>query len=65
VQQHPRAASPGGESVSHSDLAQTHEEILEYWTVQRMADAKPRELRFPEEGPRLKQRGADTHAAES
>ncbi|WP_223253167.1 hypothetical protein [Arthrobacter sp. AFG7.2] len=41
-------------------LNQSHEEILEYWTEQRMAEAKPRELRLPEEGPRLKQRDADT-----
>ncbi|RAX44337.1 hypothetical protein DQ354_16100 [Arthrobacter sp. AQ5-06] len=49
----------GNGSVSHSKSAQTHEEILEYWTKQRMADAKPRELRLPEGGPRLMQRGAD------
>ncbi|MBE4717195.1 hypothetical protein DAD99_03245 [Pseudarthrobacter sp. AB1] len=55
----PKETSPGGESVSHSELAASHEEILEYWTKQRMADAKPRELRLPEGGPRLMQRGAD------
>lgn len=50
------------ESVTRSDAHQTHEEILEYWTRQRMADAKPRELRLPVEGPRLKQRDADAGA---
>lgn len=64
MQPHPRDASPGGESVSRSKLRHTHGEILEYWTKQRLADAKPRELRLPEEGPRLKQRGADTQATE-
>jgi len=67
LRQQPRKSSPDGEtggetetgSVSHSESDQTHEEILEYWTKQRMADAKPRELRLPEGGPRLMQRGAD------
>lgn len=62
MQPHPRDASPGGESVSRSKLRHTHGEILEYWTKQRRADAKPRELHLPEEGPRLKQRGADPQA---
>lgn len=61
--QQPRKTSPdeasGNGSVSHSKSAQTHGEILEYWTKQRMAAAKPRELRLPEGGPRLMQRGAD------
>jgi hypothetical protein len=30
---------------------QTHEEILEYWTEERMAEAKPREIRLPQPGP--------------
>ncbi|HAP88938.1 MAG TPA: hypothetical protein DIT15_06245 [Arthrobacter bacterium] len=63
LQRPPRNSSPdeesGNGSVSHSESDQTHEEILEYWTKQRMADAKPRELRLPEGGPRLMQRGAD------
>ena len=46
--------------VSHADLNQSPEEVLEYWTDERMAEAKPRELRLPEGGPRLKQRDADT-----
>jgi hypothetical protein len=41
-------------------LNQTHEEILEYWTDQRMAEARPRELRLPEKGDRPGQEGADT-----
>ena len=40
------------ESPSHSESSQTHEEILAYWTPERMADAKPRELRLPEPAPR-------------
>jgi hypothetical protein len=55
----------GPDPVSRAELNQTHEEILEYWTEQRMAEAKPRELRLPEEGPRLKQGGADTGEPES
>jgi hypothetical protein len=62
VQQQPKETPPGGEPVSHSHLSRTHEEILEYWTVQRMTAAKPRELRLPEGGPRLKQRDADSPA---
>jgi hypothetical protein len=60
VQHSPDENPAGTESVTRSDTTQTHEEILEYWTRQRMAEAKPRELRLPVEGPRLKQRGADT-----
>ncbi len=60
------SGEPAGEgSVTHSDAAQSHEEILEYWTKQRMAEARPRELRLPAEGPRLKQRDADADEAES
>ncbi|UZX02287.1 hypothetical protein F8G81_06380 [Arthrobacter sp. CDRTa11] len=59
MQKQPRDSSPGGESVSHSQAARTQGEILEYWTQQKMASARPRELRLPEKGPRLKQRGAD------
>ncbi|MFC9771591.1 MULTISPECIES: hypothetical protein [unclassified Pseudarthrobacter] len=32
------------EGVAHIEVTQTHEEILEYWTEERMAEAKPREL---------------------
>lgn len=59
MQPSPSQDPSGTESVTRSDAHQTHEEILEYWTRQRMADAKPRKLRLPAEGPRLKQRGAD------
>lgn len=33
-------------AVSHSDAGQTPEEILAYWTPERMAQAKPREIRL-------------------
>ena len=59
VQQPPKDTPSGQDPVSHAELGQTHEEILEYWTAERMAEAKPRELRLPEEGPPLKRRGAD------
>jgi hypothetical protein len=39
---------PGDDAVSHSDSSQTPEEVLAYWTPERMAEAKPREIRFPE-----------------
>ncbi|GAC1370983.1 MAG: hypothetical protein NVSMB43_06640 [Pseudarthrobacter sp.] len=42
---------PDEGSVSHSESVQTHEEILAYWTPERMAEAKPRELRIPEPAP--------------
>lgn len=32
--------------MSHSDAGQTPEEILAYWTPERMARAKPREIRL-------------------
>jgi len=60
VQQSPSSDSSGQDPVTRSDVHQTREEILEYWTRQRMAEAKPRELRLPAEGPRPEQRGADT-----
>ena len=50
----------GQDPVSHVELNQSPEEVEEYWTAERMAGAKPRELRLPAEGPRLKQRDADT-----
>jgi len=64
VPQRPKDTA-GPDPVSHGELNQTHEEILEYWTAQRMAEARPRELRLPEKGPRLKQGGADTGGPES
>ncbi|MET1087267.1 MAG: hypothetical protein ABWY04_09115 [Arthrobacter sp.] len=39
----------GHRSVTRIEVNQTHEEILEYWTKERMAEATPREL--PEPGP--------------
>jgi hypothetical protein len=48
----PRPVPERGEgSVSHKESDQTHEEILAYWTPERMAEAKPRELRLPEPAP--------------
>lgn len=32
------------DGVAHIEVTQTHEEILEYWTDERMVEAKPREL---------------------
>jgi hypothetical protein len=52
VQQQPAKDTGSGEdAVSRSDLNQTREEILEYWTKERMAEAKPRELRLPQPVP--------------
>jgi len=34
--------------VSHSSTSQAAEEILAYWTPERMAEAKPREIRLEE-----------------
>ncbi|MEV7131668.1 hypothetical protein AB0N24_02150 [Arthrobacter sp. NPDC093128] len=34
--------------MSHSSTSQTPEEILAYWTPERMAEAKPREVRLAE-----------------
>ena len=35
------------ETVSESDVSQTPEEVLAYWTPERMAQAEPREIRLP------------------
>ena len=35
------------ETVSHSDVTQSPEEILAYWTEQKMAEATPPDLRRP------------------
>jgi len=51
VQQNPKEPNHDEDPVSHVDLTQTHEEVLEYWTKQRMAEAKPREIQLPEPGP--------------
>ncbi|MDR6509049.1 hypothetical protein [Arthrobacter oryzae] len=42
---------PADEGVSHSSIGPAPEEIIAYWTPERMADAKPRELRLPEPAP--------------
>ncbi|MFF1384934.1 hypothetical protein ACFVWT_15350 [Arthrobacter sp. NPDC058288] len=34
--------------MSHSDISQAPEDIIAYWTPERMAEAKPREVRLPE-----------------
>lgn len=33
--------------MSESDVSQTPEEVLAYWTPERMARAQPREIRLP------------------
>jgi len=52
MQQPPSKPQPDDDSVTHVDLTQSPEEVLEYWTKERMAEAKPREIRFPEPGSR-------------
>ena len=37
---------PADEGVSHSNISQAPEEIIAYWTPERMAEAKPREIRL-------------------
>lgn len=39
---------PADQGVSHSSTSQAAEEILAYWTPERMAEAKPREIRLEE-----------------
>ncbi|WP_320537791.1 hypothetical protein [Pseudarthrobacter sp. IC2-21] len=60
---------PGGRplegSVSHSESDQTPEEILAYWTPERMAAAKPRELRLPDPAPGAPDDDADPDANHS
>ncbi|WP_324644519.1 hypothetical protein [Pseudarthrobacter sp. LT1] len=51
MQQSPKAPDPKEDPVSHVDLNQSPEEVLEYWTEERMAAAKPREIQLPEPGP--------------
>ena len=52
MQQNRKAPDPDEDPVSHVDLTQSPEEVLEYWTKERMAEAKPREIRLPEPGSR-------------
>jgi hypothetical protein len=49
--QNPSEEASGHPSVTRIGVNQTHEEIVGYWTEERMAEAKPRELRLPESGP--------------
>jgi hypothetical protein len=51
VQQSPKKPNSGQDPVSHADLDQTPEEILEYWTKERMEEARPRELKLPAPEP--------------
>lgn len=48
MQQPPKDSGQDQDGVSHVDLTQSREEVLEYWTKERMAEAKPREIRLPE-----------------
>ncbi|TQJ57968.1 hypothetical protein FBY30_0169 [Arthrobacter sp. SLBN-83] len=52
MQQNRKAPDPDEDPVSHVDLTQSPEEVLEYWTKERMAEAKPREICLPEPGSR-------------
>ncbi|KIS28379.1 hypothetical protein TV39_05060 [Arthrobacter sp. SPG23] len=48
---HPRTDATGpsdDDAVSHSVVSQTPEDILAYWTQERMAESEPREIRLPE-----------------
>lgn len=47
MQQPPSKDGPPSQEdhVSHSEVSQTPEEVLAYWTPERMAEAKPREIR--------------------
>lgn len=45
---HPKDVSPANEPVSHSESSQRPEEILEYWTPERLKEARPREIRLPD-----------------
>ena len=46
---HRRSDEPDGAEVSHN-VSQTPEEILAYWTPERMAEAVPRDIRLPDPG---------------
>jgi hypothetical protein len=48
--QSPDEETAANRSVTRIEVNQTQEEILEYWTEERMAEAKPRELQRPEPG---------------
>jgi hypothetical protein len=40
--------TPGKNASSRSEASQTPEEILAYWTPERMAEAVPRDIRLPD-----------------
>ncbi|WP_156372446.1 hypothetical protein [Arthrobacter sp. Leaf337] len=40
--------SSNDDAVSRSEISQAPEDILAYWTPERLADAKPREVRLPQ-----------------
>jgi hypothetical protein len=42
-----RGTEPSEDPVRHAESLQTPEEILAYWTPERMAQAEPREIRLP------------------
>ncbi len=51
TQHHPpidERPAPEKDAVGHSDGSQTSEEILAYWTPERMAGAVPRDIRLPD-----------------
>ncbi|WP_285320129.1 hypothetical protein [Pseudarthrobacter sp. lyk4-40-TYG-27] len=51
MQRNPKEPAPDQDPVSHIDLEQSSEEVLEYWTEERMAEARPREVKLPEPDP--------------
>ncbi|MFE5839836.1 hypothetical protein [Arthrobacter sp. NPDC056493] len=44
---HRTSDEPDGADVSHN-VSETPEEILAYWTPERMAEAVPRDIRLPD-----------------
>lgn len=50
---HPQSEGPSEEipQVDSHKVGQSPEEILEYWTKERMAQAKPREIVLPAVDP--------------
>ncbi|WP_426998529.1 hypothetical protein [Pseudarthrobacter sp. N5] len=54
---HPKDTAAADESVSHGAVNQSPEEILEYWTPERMEKARPREIRIPYKESNSKETG--------
>jgi len=52
MQRPPREPHPDEDRVGHVDLTQSPEEVLEYWTEERMREARPREIHLPEPATR-------------